>query len=184
MKNKIVLAVLFLAVILGSCGSIKYLPNSAEIDMNQYGSFIKVSKKTTGISFSGELLALDSNNIFVLIDSLPNISKRTVIIPIAEVANFKLQYANTSQYGWTIPAGIILPLIPFPDPDDQSSIMPFHGFFALLTIPVNLIVTIAITAAAQKQFKYTNKNISIDQLRMFARFPQGIPPNIDIAKIK
>ncbi len=104
-------------------------------------------------------------------------------VPINDVKRFKLRYARPKHYGWTIPIGIILPLIPFTDPDGGGR-MPFHGFFALLSIPVNLIVTIAVTKAGENAFKYNDKNMTYDKLKMFARFPQGVPTNIDLASIK
>jgi hypothetical protein len=52
------------------------------------------------------------------------------------------------------------------------------------TAPINLIVTISITVSGETAFQYSDKNITYDILKMFARFPQGIPPNMDLASIK
>ena len=57
-----------------------------------------------------------------------------------------------------------------------------HGFWGVLTLPLNLGVTASITKS-----KYTLKypdDMSWDKIHKFARFPQGMPENIDIKKIQ
>ncbi|MFM8347985.1 MAG: hypothetical protein ACKOAR_08070, partial [Bacteroidota bacterium] len=54
-------------------------------------------------------------------------SNRFVTIPVREVDHFKLRYARPKHYGWTIPLGILLPLM--------------NGFYALFTLPIHLVVT-------------------------------------------
>ena len=107
-----------------------------------------------------------SNNIIIL-----NAKKnRCETIPLKDVNRFNLRYAKPKHYGWTIPTAIILPAI--------------HGVYSLFTIPLNLIVTISVTSSGENAFTYNKKNITFDKLKMFARFPQGLPLNIDIAGIK
>ena len=184
MKNKLFIT-LVLAVVISSCSTPQYLPGSDFIDVNQYGSYITI-KQTTQAIVKGELLALDSIKLIVLVEN--ENSKKPVVVPINEVSRFILLYARPKHYGWTIPTGLALPLLPFSDPDKVDPAgggkMPFHGFYALLSIPINLIVTISVTKAGEKAFTYSNKKMTYDKLKMFARFPQGIPPNIDIASIK
>jgi hypothetical protein len=38
--------------------------------------------------------------------------------------------------------------------------------------------------SSEDAFQYNEKNMSYEKLKMFARFPQGIPLNIDVASIK
>lgn len=172
-----------MVLMLGSCSAPLYLPTADQIDVNQYGSCITI-KPTTGLSITGELLAITSNKLIVLTESDNYYNRKPITIPLNQVSRFTLRYAYSNKhYGWTIPAGFALPLIPFPDPAGGGS-MPFHGFFALVSIPFNLIVTISATAAGEHMFEYNYKNITYDQLRMFARFPQGIPPTIDLTSIR
>lgn len=152
-------------MIISSCTSPRYLPSSDKIDVNEYGSYIKIFHKTAS-NIDGELIAIDSNKIVVLTEE----SKKCVTVPISEVKRFTLRYAKPKHYGWTIPV-FTLPTIA-------------HGWFLIFTAPVNLIVTISVTAGGENAFKYSNKNMTYDKLKIFARFPQGIPPNIDIASIK
>lgn len=154
-----------LAVIISSCTSPRYLPFSDKIDVNPYGSFIKIDRKTD-IIITGELITIDSNTIVVLTKS----ENKCITVLIKDVERFKLRYAKPKHYGWTMPLGIVLPFI--------------HGVYSLLTLPLHLIVTISVTASGESAFQYSAKDMNYDKLKMFARFPQGIPKNIDIAKIK
>jgi hypothetical protein len=45
-------------------------------------------------------------------------------------------------------------------------------------------VTISVTASGESAFQYSEKNMTFEKLKMFSRFPQGILPSIDIARIK
>jgi hypothetical protein len=168
MKNKIVLTGL-LAIIAGSCSSPKYLPSVEEIDINQYGSHIRIYNNTDGI-VRGELVAIDTSKIVVLTEpDKVNISK-CVIVPVNEVNRFKLQFARQKHYGWTIPLYGLATIS--------------HGYFSIFTAPANLLVTISVTGSGENSFTYSDKNMTFKQLKMFARFPQGIPPGVDIADIK
>jgi hypothetical protein len=93
-----------------------------------------------------------------------------VTVYIDEVKRFVLRYAKPKHYEWTIPLGIINPFI--------------HGYYALITLPMHLIVTITESTLGENAFKYSDKNMTYGKLRMFARYPQGIPPEIDLTSIK
>ncbi len=164
MKTKIVITG-FLAFIISSCTSPRYLPSSDKIDVNQYGSYMNIIRKTTA-NIDGELIAIDSNKIIVLTES----ENKCISVPITDVERFKLRYAKPKHYGWTIPVYTLATI--------------GHGSLLIFTAPINLIVTISVTASGESAFKYSDKNMTYDKLKMFARFPQGIPTNIDIASIK
>lgn len=155
----------FLILTISSCSTPSFLPSVEYIDVDQNGSYIKINNKTPEY-LGGELIAVDSNSIVVMSEK----KKRCITIEKSKVKKYSLRYAKTKNYGWTIPVFAL------------SSIS--HGFYAIVTLPLNLIATIAITASSSKASSYTDKTISYDQLRMFARFPQGIPPNISLESIK
>jgi hypothetical protein len=164
MKTNITIIAL-LMIIFSSCSTPKYLPKSSEIDVNEYGSYIQIIRKT-GPNISGEFIMIDSNEIIVLSEYKKNCMK----VSLYDVKRFKLRYAKPAHYGGAIPTFIIYPFI--------------HGFYSILTIPLHLLVTISVTASGENAFQYSDKNMTYDKLRMFARFPQGLPPNIDLAEIK
>lgn len=116
----------------------------------------------------GELIAVDSIRLVVLVRTkeIP----QSVIVPISEISSFKIRYARPKNYLWTIPLFTL------------STVA--HGIFLVITAPINLIVTTNVTVSGAFSFTYSDKKMTDDKLKMFARFPQGIPPNIDISSIR
>jgi hypothetical protein len=164
MKIKIFLLGLFVAIG-SSCSSPNYLPTSKTIDVNVHGSFIKVFNRN-GPNISGELIAIDTSEIVVLQAK----TKKCVAVPISDVKKFKLRYAKPKKYWWTIPVYTF------------STIS--HGFWLVISAPINIIVTTSVSANGNNAYRYSNKHITYEELQMFARFPQGIPENIDMDYIE
>ena len=165
MKTKL-LALGGLMIALNGCVTHRYLPKPQTIDVNHYGSFITV-ENANGKEIQGELISLDTNQLLVLTEY--KATKLMVAVPVINISGFTLQYAQ-QNYGWSIPLFGL------------STIS--HGYFALLTAPVNLAVTAVFTASGKNAFQYNQQDISYEQLAMFARFPQGLPPGIDPTRIK
>ncbi|MEO5905952.1 MAG: hypothetical protein ABIQ11_04465 [Saprospiraceae bacterium] len=150
-----------LVILLGGCAGQKFLPTSTQVQHNQYGSLVHVGRRLQP-TLSGELIALDSNHVFVL-STKTNTCTAT---PFNQISQVSVKYA-TKKDGAPI---ILLYSVLFPIS---------HGLFAPISILVNSIASSAIVSNA-----YTYKNLPRVKLNMFARFPQGIPPNLDINKIK
>ncbi len=167
-----------MAILLAACSVPQYLPTADKIDVNPYGSYIVVNS-ISGRVTDGELIAFERNNFVVLTTSLRDSAKKSVIIPTNEVKSFTLQYAQPKHYGWTIPLYTVACIS--------------HGWFLIFSVPINLIVTISVTVAGENAYEYkfrdltSDKNgkvINSEQVKMFARFPYGIPTGIDLASIK
>jgi small nuclear ribonucleoprotein (snRNP)-like protein len=167
MKYKLILLGILLTFVISSCTAPKYLPKVKEIDVNPFGSYISINL-LTGPNIKGELIAVDNNQLVVLTDS-SNL-RTALVIPINFVKNYKLQYAKPTNYSMMIPL--------------YTSATIGHGYFLIFTAPLNLIVTTLVTTGGKTAFQYTNNEITYETLKMFARFPQGIPPNIDLANIE
>ncbi len=161
MKNKWFSILFGLIMVAGGCAAPKYLPKSSEIDISQYGSYIKVTR-IQGTDVNGELLSVDTTSLIVLTDT--NEQKIVKIVPLTEVKDFSLLYAQSKNYWWTI--------VPY------TVLCASHGWYAIITAPVNLIVTFVVAISSQTDFRYTMDEISYVQLKMFARFPTGIPSNV------
>jgi hypothetical protein len=169
MKTKMLLLLFIVAMIVGSCTTPSYLPQYDRIETNQFGSYVEVYLHSGGFVY-GELIAVDSNNIFILPESNTAGTKKIATVQINNIQHFILRYARPKHYAWSIPVFSL------------ASIS--HGAFALLTFPLNLITTISVTVGGENAYKYTQRKITYENMRMFARFPQGIPPDIDIAGIR
>ena len=154
-------------MLLSSCKAPAYLPEVNNIGVNEFGSSITVNFPK-GADIEGELIAIDSENMIVLTKEKD--IKHLQTIPITDISSFKLMYAQPKKYGGTIPAFALLSLS--------------HGYLAVFTAPINIVVTSVITARGANAFTYNDKNISLENLKMFARFPQGLPPHIAIADIE
>jgi hypothetical protein len=164
MNNKLIITAI-IVLLLGSCSFPIYLPSSQNIDVNEFGSYIRITKYSGGY-LRGELIAIDSSNIVVLTAE----PRECVILDRSDMKSFSLRYAAGKNYGWTIPL--------------YSLATISHGWFLILTFPANLITTLSVTASGRKAFVYTEREIPPESLTMFARFPQGIPSEIDIASIR
>lgn len=163
MKTKYLL-ILITVVILSSCSSSKILPRPDEIVYNTYGGLIEV--KTREGYIYGELISVNDNDLSVLImnkNECVNINKNSI-------TRYKIYFAEANKYGWTIPAFTLLSFT--------------HGWFSMLSLPINLISTIVITSSAKSSFRIRSKRINYENLKMYARFPQGIPNNITLDQIK
>ncbi len=160
MKNSLqIILIIFITINLSSCYAPKYLPKAASIYQNEYGAFIKY-RTIDNNTFAGEIIAVDSSNLIILNDY----SKELMTYPINKIKRFRLRYALPKHYEAFIPIFILYPAI--------------HGYYSLITMPFHVLITTLVSVSGENDFRYTSRKISYQQLRMFARFPQGIPANI------
>ncbi|MBN8682942.1 MAG: hypothetical protein J0L99_09815 [Chitinophagales bacterium] len=167
MKTKpafLLLHALFI-LLLGSCQTAKYLPDSTEIGFGLYGGQVEL-RKTDKQFLTGELIALDSTSLLIRQDA----NKGCVQVPIAEVNNFTLRYARPKKYWWSVPVYTLVTLS--------------HGFFLVYSAPANAIATSTVAITGENAYQYSQKQLTYDQLRMFARFPQGMPPGVKPEELK
>ncbi len=169
MINRISILLFISILVFGSCRYAPYLPKANQVGTNVYGSQITVDPKNR-IQIRGELLAIKDSSLFVK-KSVGSIKQPEIIrIPINEILNFRLRYIKPQNYSWTIPV--------------FSLFTASHGMFLVFTFPINLLTTVIVATSSDASFVYTKKDISFKDLNMFARFPQGIPEGIDLAKLK
>ena len=171
MKNIFKILGIFSWTFLSSCTINKsYMSNPAEVDIGIYGSFIKVFKTNT-VDYNGELIAVDDKQLIVLTDEIavPTKNYRVVTIKFEDIYNYQLYYAKAANLAPAIPLLAILSLT--------------HGLYATGSAPTNIIITSLIAHSQTKEFQINKKEMSYSMLKKFARFPQGLPPNIDINKL-
>ncbi|MCX6148058.1 MAG: hypothetical protein NTW25_12555 [Candidatus Kapabacteria bacterium] len=174
MLNKIISIFLILTFFLGGCSSFpyfpSYLPSSDKVGVNQFGSYIKLELKN-GNDIGGELIAADNSQIYVLIETQNDkiISKKTIKLEYSELEDFSFYYAKPENYYSRIALSLVSVL---------------HGFWLVITLPLNLIVRNSVAIGSKNSFKYYGTEVNSKQLSQFARFPQGIPENIKFENIK
>lgn len=147
-----------------SCSRKAYLPKYTEYYKSIYGSYIEVRQKS--VATRGELISVDSTQIIVLEDKTQFCNS----ILISEITSYKLLYANPPNRALTNTLNFLL--------------TAFHGGFMIVTIPMNIASSIIIYSTTKKAYTYTNKDLKYDQLRMFARFPQGLPPHVNLDQLQ
>lgn len=167
--HKIFIPGILLVSLLG-CKSPDYLPYPETIGINSYGSRISITK-VQGPKLKGELIAIDTTQLIVLADKdyIKRINEKITAIPVKEIKRFRLKYARPKPYIWPTPV--------------YTLATAGHGWFAFFSAPVNLVVTIMLDSGVNA-FQYNEIEMTYEKLKMFARFPQGIPDNIDKEDIK
>jgi len=169
MKNLILNLITGASIICSSCSTVAYLPDINGIAKNQYGSYIEILL-VGNYYLKGELIAVNPKKVFVLKNDKNFMQLDSV--SLTEIKNFTLRYAKgkAKNYAWTIPA--------------SAAITISHGWFLIFSLPINLLTTTIVTTNAGSSFAMNKYDIMWDELSKFARFPQGIPPNIQLKDIK
>ena len=167
MINKFTYAIL-VVLTFSACYSPNYILDTEYIDVGVHGSYIKVYDGKERRTIKGEVISVDEREMIVLEKN----SYKTIVHKIQkeDIKYFRLKYAKSSDYSWTIPVYALATLS--------------HGWFLVITLPINLIVTISVTASGPKSLSYTDKTIKYEELNMFARFPQGLPENVYIGDLR
>lgn len=173
MLNKTISIFLIFTFLFGGCSFPyfpSYLPSSDKVGVNQYGSYIKLELKK-GKDIGGELIAADTSQIYVLVETQNDnyISKKILKISFLELEDFSFYYAKPENY---------YPRIAF------SLVAVLHGWWLVITLPFNLAIRYDVARGSKNSFKYDGTEVNSKQLSQFARFPQGLPENIKFEDIK
>jgi hypothetical protein len=134
---------------------------------NERGAYIRLREKSDQ-KIKGELISADSKELRVLTGKAPN--KKMVVIPKHEVDRFKIKFAKPKSYWWAVPV--------------FTAATAAHGVFLIFSAPANLIVTITTAVSSSSDVRFTDEDLSFGDLNMYARFPQGIPSQIDLSDIR
>ncbi|MGA2297829.1 MAG: hypothetical protein ABSG15_09815 [FCB group bacterium] len=176
-KKNIIKTILFLLVgsLFSGCSSPRYLPEPEDIGTNRFGAYIMIYLKDWNY-VEGEFITIKKDSLIILQGAYNDNKKKVIFVLKKNIEDITLRYAYPTNYGWTIPLFMALSVS--------------HGFYALLTMPANIIATSVVTGAGQGAYDYDimrDEHFKIktyEQLLMFARFPQGLPANVDLSKLK
>ncbi len=143
-------------------------PTAREAQTEGYGGWIEVisSHGRTERATAGELLAISTDSVFVLADS------SVVGCALTEVGQATLEsYDPETNHAasWTI-AGM------------GSTIT--HGWVLILSAPLWVLVGSTSTGVLSHQGRLERPRASWADMRLFARFPQGLPAGLDRAKLE
>jgi hypothetical protein len=161
----------FCAALLVGCAASSaprgWLSNADKSQGESYGAWISLEYLwgETKTKIRGEFIAVDNDTVFVFTDN------KLSGYPVSQIKKAKLTTYN-SQHGqlalWTLLGSL-------------SAVS--HGLAGIISIPVWILSGTFATAgqsyAPIKRFPQKSWN----DLSKFARFPQGIPPDLDRAKL-
>ena len=159
---KTIIKTIAMSLLIASCTNTSFLPIPGGLGETPYGSLIKVRTINKGL-FDGELLAVDSTGIYVYDHNKPSIQS-SYFIPKDNIRFFHLETAKPINSSINLPV-----LIGF-------SIS--HGIFGFITLPINFLWYGLVRYAEDSEHTITHKNLSMEELSMYARFPQGIPSDL------
>ena len=164
-------AVVLICLAIGGCAGTgapdNWLSVAKEAPQDPYGSWVTVEfvKSHEEQFLRGEFLAVDSDSLYVLSaagdPSDPVIALSRDIIKKAKIASFDPAMANVT--GW-VAMGTISTLS--------------HGLGAAISMPIWIIFGSAMAAGHSRSPLDYYPNLSWEELRMYARFPQGPPPGL------
>lgn len=153
---------------MGACSSPKYLSKPVDFKYRLKGLVFKVQFEDYS-KLLGEIIEVDSESITVLPVDPPGFEIITISKNQIKSAEIIVSSTSDDPKGISTWAGLI----------NLGSIG--HGIYAVATLPINLLVTIPIAndaASGTYRIKCPG-DISWSEINKFARFPQGIPKNID-----
>lgn len=148
----------------------EWLPTPAQTPEWTHGGWIQLEMKapnarTPGGSWGGELLAVSTDSLWVLTEQGAN------RVAVADVTRATLVGWDPETYLltlWTIVGTL-------------STIS--NGAFLLFTAPAWAIGGSLATAAQSRRPLVRTEREGWPALRLYARFPQGLPPGLDLATL-
>ena len=166
----VALAPLILAVACaGNPAPAGFLPSPAQAPQNAYGGWIQVTVPAGrhDSTIAGELIAARADTVWVLPDSGPVVAVPTSTVKQGRVARYTSEAGAIS--GFTA-LGVV------------STIS--NGFLLGITAPLWIITGIVASSNESRAPLRDVPPLAWADLAAFARFPQGLPPGIDLGEIR
>ena len=167
-KNSLIILALSLIGCASTSAPSGWLPSPANSASDVYGGWatVEIDSADKRQDIQGELIAVEFDTMYVLSRrGLHAVPKKYILN--AKVAYFEGDYSGISA--WTLLGTI-------------STIS--HGFYLLITAPL-WIVTGSLTAASVSHNQVVEyPDHSWDELKMYSRFPQGLPASLDRQSLK
>jgi hypothetical protein len=177
MKINVIIYVVFI-LILQSCITPSYVPKHKKMNQNNYGAYIKIEKKrinsnkpnNNNLISRGELIAIDSNNNFIVLEKY---SKKCLIVKNETIKKYNVKFAKSNNYFLYIPIITFAALIHESSPE-----------FFLFSAPVNIVFSSIVAINGVNAYKLSSKKSTIEEIRKYARYPQGISYQLELDGIK
>jgi hypothetical protein len=164
--TKILLLYLGIAISMAGCAS-RYspegwLPSLYEVQHQAFGSWITAECLSEGksLTLSGELIALEGGKLIALDEN------RAFEIPVSDIRRMRLEnFREARMAGMWAFLGTLSTLS--------------HGYYLMISAPVWIVSGVMLAAGESRTGLVEYKGPPPDEIRKFARFPQGLPKGID-----
>lgn len=168
MKNRLIILAL-LSLLISSCSLPAYVPETKNIGREKNGGHLILyhMQGNNEVKSYGELIAVDENKIILLND----LTKICEEVDISDITEYKLHFAVGRSD--VIPFFFVNTLLSFS-----------HGFFALVSLPINITLSSIMTASVYNDYMHRDLRFSYDELAMYARFPQGFPEGLSLEDVE
>lgn len=166
-------------ICLSSCSTpYVHLPKHDKVHTDPYGAMITIRFKDNDNKLqisTGELLSVENDSVYVLTKlrtTYKNKNQEMFKIVTAhqdKVTSYRVVFANSEPNGAFLASGIL---------------GLAHGFFLLVSIPLNVVAGAIIMGEEKYLYSFSHKDLKISDLYQYARFPIGIPQNTDLSDLK
>ena len=170
--NKFLSVLLSISLLISSCAHVSapigWLSEPNEMKEDAFGGWItiKFNGSETKRIVEGELIAVTEESVYVA--SNTGISR--IDIELIESARLVAYDSNAHLYGVGVLLGIISTLS--------------HGFFLVLSVPIWILAGSLIARGHSKKPILEFPQNKWNELNVYARFPQGLPPSMDLQKLE
>lgn len=180
------------AICFGACSSPEYLSKPMNFKYHVKGLFIEIF--TGKNKLTGEIIAVNEKSMILLpLSNYDQGDARSGNVKSDVIKPYMPNSALVTVLKDSIQKAVIIVATTSDDPKKISTGASFinfasigHGFWGIVTLPLNLVITISIANDAAKgayKVKYPEL-ITWSEMSKFARFPQGLPRNINPRDIK
>ncbi len=177
--NLNILILILFVLVFNSCRSpFVNLPTYNNVHIDPYGAMItirykdNVNKSHTSV---GELISVENDSIYVLTKEKSSYnnkyqeSYKIITVNQKKASSYKVVFAHSEPNGVFLASGLLTLA---------------HGFFILTSIPINVVIGALVMGEEKYLYSFTHRQVSVDDLFKFCRFPSGIPPNIDLKNLR
>lgn len=146
----------------------EWLSKPEKAAVRTFGAWINVTYKIEGTTklSKGELIAIEKDKLYLFGE------EGLIAISVDKILRARVELYKTQEglfAPWTI-AGTLSTL--------------FHGYGMVLTAPLWVISGITCTVGESKSGILEYPKVPLEEIRKFARFPQGIPEGLDLNQLK
>lgn len=153
-------------IITASCSSPKHVLTPNELKKDTKGLYSKITFKTSTNRVNGEIIEVSDKHITLLTkDGILSFKKENIkesIILVSLTVNNPRRINSWASLINLLSLG--------------------HGYWAVFSLPPTIAITSGITS--EKYIMNYPKNVKWEELHKFARFPQGIPEQIEKQSIR